>query len=106
LRHEKDLTQEALAARARHVGSIERACVPACVTVLEGLAQAFSVDPCDLIKRCARPAFAISFLRKSSQLRGRQCPTALTGCSWTEPALLRQAQAVSASGFAGQRIGR
>ncbi|TIM23803.1 MAG: helix-turn-helix transcriptional regulator [Mesorhizobium sp.] len=54
LRHEQDLTQEELAARAelsmRYVGSIERARVSASVSVLGRLAQAFSVDPCELIK--------------------------------------------------------
>nr|WP_306283346.1 helix-turn-helix transcriptional regulator [Mesorhizobium sp. LMG17149] len=65
LRHEQDLTQEELAARAdlsmRYVGSIERARVSASVSVLGRLAQAFSVDPCELIKpprkaRHSRPA--------------------------------------------------
>ncbi|RUU88371.1 XRE family transcriptional regulator [Mesorhizobium sp. M7A.F.Ca.MR.176.00.0.0] len=54
LRHEQDLTQEELAARAdlsmRYVGSIERARVSASVSVLGRLAEAFSIDPCELIK--------------------------------------------------------
>ncbi|RWQ17650.1 helix-turn-helix transcriptional regulator [Mesorhizobium sp.] len=62
LRHEQDLTQEELAARAdlsaRYVGSIERARVSASVSVLGRLAQAFSVDPCGLIPppRKVRPS--------------------------------------------------
>lgn len=54
LRHEQDLTQEELAARAelsmRYVGSIERARVSASVSVLGRLAVALNVDPCDLIR--------------------------------------------------------
>lgn len=54
LRHEQDLTQEELAARAelsmRYVGSIERARVAASVSVLGRLAIALGVDPCDLIR--------------------------------------------------------
>ncbi|WP_149764287.1 helix-turn-helix domain-containing protein [Neomesorhizobium albiziae] len=54
LRHEQDLTQEELAARAelsmRYVGSIERARVSASVSVLGQLAAALNVDPCDLIR--------------------------------------------------------
>ena len=53
LRHEHNLTQEELAARAelsmRYVGSIERARVSASVSVLGRLAKAFDVDPCELI---------------------------------------------------------
>ncbi|PBB98885.1 helix-turn-helix transcriptional regulator [Mesorhizobium sp. WSM3862] len=68
LRHEQDLTQEELAARAdlsaRYVGSIERARVSS-VSVLGRLAQAFSVDPCELIKPPQGSAFAISFGRKA-----------------------------------------
>ncbi|WP_081738895.1 helix-turn-helix domain-containing protein [Mesorhizobium ciceri] len=55
LRHEQDLTQEDLAARAelssRYVGSIERARVSASVSVLGRLAAALNVDPCDLIRQ-------------------------------------------------------
>ncbi|BCM17693.1 XRE family transcriptional regulator [Mesorhizobium sp. J8] len=54
LRHDQDLTQEELAARAelsmRYVGSIERAQVSASVSVLGRLATALNVDPCDLIR--------------------------------------------------------
>lgn len=54
LRHEQDLTQEELAARAelsmRYVGSIERARVSASVSVLGRLAAALNADPCDLIR--------------------------------------------------------
>lgn len=54
LRHEQDLTQEELAARAelsmRYVGSIERARVSASVSVLGRLSVALKVDPCDLIR--------------------------------------------------------
>ncbi|OBP72208.1 transcriptional regulator [Mesorhizobium loti] len=54
LRHDQDLTQEELAARAelsmRYVGSIERARVSASVRVLGRLAKAFDVDPCELIR--------------------------------------------------------
>ncbi|KUM23143.1 XRE family transcriptional regulator [Mesorhizobium loti] len=54
LRHEQDLTQEELAARAelsmRYVGSIERARVSASVSVVGRLAAAMNVDPCDLIR--------------------------------------------------------
>ncbi|MCR4265841.1 helix-turn-helix domain-containing protein [Nitratireductor sp. ZSWI3] len=53
LRHEQNLTQEELAARAelsmRYVGSIERARVAASVSVLGRLARALDVDPCALI---------------------------------------------------------
>lgn len=54
IRHDRNLTQEELAARAeismRYVGSIERARVAASVSVLGKLANALNVDPCDLIK--------------------------------------------------------
>ena len=54
LRHDRNLTQEELAARAevsmRYVGSIERARVAASVSVLGKLARALDVDPCELIK--------------------------------------------------------
>ncbi|PBB80031.1 transcriptional regulator [Mesorhizobium sp. WSM3879] len=54
LRHDLDLTQEELAARAelsmRYVGSIERARVSASVSVLGQLAKALDVDPCELIR--------------------------------------------------------
>ncbi|WP_201413762.1 helix-turn-helix domain-containing protein [Mesorhizobium sp. J8] len=54
VRHDQDLTQEELAARAelsmRYVGSIERARVSASVSVLGRLAAALNVDPCDLIR--------------------------------------------------------
>ncbi|GGA43923.1 MULTISPECIES: helix-turn-helix domain-containing protein [Hyphomicrobiales] len=54
LRHDQDLTQEELAARAelsmRYVGSIERARVSASVSVLGQLAKALNVDPCELIR--------------------------------------------------------
>ena len=54
IRHDRNLTQEELAARAeismRYVGSIERARVAASVSVLGKLAKALDVDPCELIK--------------------------------------------------------
>ena len=54
IRHDQNLTQEELAARAeismRYVGSIERARVAASVSVLGKLAKALDVDPCDLIR--------------------------------------------------------
>ena len=54
LRHERDLTQEDVAAltglSARYVGSIERARVSASVTVLGKLAEALKVEPCRLIQ--------------------------------------------------------
>jgi transcriptional regulator with XRE-family HTH domain len=57
-RYAKNLTQEELADRAalsaRYLGSIERATVSASVSVLERLARALRVDPCDLIR--AAPA--------------------------------------------------
>lgn len=53
-RQARKFTQEELADRARlsarYLGSIERARVSASVTVLERLAQALRVDPCDLIR--------------------------------------------------------
>jgi len=53
-RHARKLTQEELADRAglsaRYLGSIERATVSASVTVLGQLAQAFRIDPCELIR--------------------------------------------------------
>ncbi|MCV9966930.1 helix-turn-helix transcriptional regulator [Pararhizobium sp. BT-229] len=55
IRHEKNLTQEELAALAdismRYVGAIERGKVSASVTVLGRIADALSVDPCDLLRR-------------------------------------------------------
>ena len=54
IRHDQNLTQEELAARAeismRYIGSIERARVAASVSVLGKLAKALDVDPCDLIR--------------------------------------------------------
>ena len=48
------MTQEELADRAglsaRYLGSIERAKVSATITVLERLARALDVDPCELIR--------------------------------------------------------
>jgi len=53
-RHAGKMTQEELADRARlsarYLGSIERAEVSATVTVLERLAKALGVDPCELIR--------------------------------------------------------
>lgn len=58
LRHDQNLTQEELAARAglsmRYLGSIERARVSASVTVLDQLAKALNVEPCELIKQSKR----------------------------------------------------
>lgn len=58
LRHDQNLTQEELAARAglsmRYLGSIERARVSASVTVLGQLAKALGVEPCELIKHSKR----------------------------------------------------
>ncbi|WP_417462967.1 helix-turn-helix domain-containing protein [Kordiimonas sp.] len=58
LRHDQNLTQEELAARAglsmRYLGSIERARVSASVTVLGQLATALNVEPCELIKQSKR----------------------------------------------------
>ena len=57
-RHARELTQEELADRAslsaRYLGSIERGTVSASVTVLGQLAQAFGIDPCELIRSSAR----------------------------------------------------
>jgi len=54
LRHDKELTQEEVAERAglsaRYVGSIERGKVSASVSILGKLAEAFEVDPCELIR--------------------------------------------------------
>jgi transcriptional regulator with XRE-family HTH domain len=53
-RHSRKLTQEELADRAglsaRYLGSIERGTVSASVTVLGQIAQAFRIDPCELIR--------------------------------------------------------
>jgi ribosome-binding protein aMBF1 (putative translation factor) len=53
-RRASNMTQEELADRAglsvRHLGSIERAAVSASVAVLEQLARALQVDPCELIR--------------------------------------------------------
>jgi transcriptional regulator with XRE-family HTH domain len=53
-RHARSLTQEELAEMAglsaRYLGSIERATVSASITVLERLAQAFRIDPCELLR--------------------------------------------------------
>jgi transcriptional regulator with XRE-family HTH domain len=53
-RHDSEMTQEELADRAglsaRYLGSIERAEVSATITVLERLAGALNVDPCELIR--------------------------------------------------------
>ena len=58
LRHDQDVTQEELAARAglsmRYVGSIERARVSASVSVLGRIAAALHVDPCELIRAAKR----------------------------------------------------
>jgi transcriptional regulator with XRE-family HTH domain len=52
-RHARKVTQEELADRAglsaRYVGSIERGAVSASISVLERLAKALTVDPCELI---------------------------------------------------------
>jgi transcriptional regulator with XRE-family HTH domain len=54
IRHERVLTQEDVAGLTglslRYIGSVERARVSATVTVLEKLAHALDVDPCDLIR--------------------------------------------------------
>jgi ribosome-binding protein aMBF1 (putative translation factor) len=53
-RHAGKMTQEELADRAglsaRYLGSIERAEVSATITVLERLAGALGVEPCELIR--------------------------------------------------------
>jgi transcriptional regulator with XRE-family HTH domain len=52
-RQRMKLTQEDLAERAglsaRYIGAIERVSVSASINVLERLADALSVDPCDLL---------------------------------------------------------
>jgi transcriptional regulator with XRE-family HTH domain len=57
-RHARNLTQEELADRAclsaRYLGSIERATVSASVTILGRLAQAFRIDPCELLRNPQR----------------------------------------------------
>ena len=57
-RHAGKMTQEELADRAglsaRYLGSIERAAVSASITVLEQLARALDVDPCELIRAASR----------------------------------------------------
>ena len=49
------LTQEELAERAdlsaRYIGAIERVSVSASINVLERLADALGVDPCDLLRK-------------------------------------------------------
>jgi transcriptional regulator with XRE-family HTH domain len=54
IRQASGMTQEELAAQTglsmRYVGSIERARVSASVSVLGRLADALSVDPCELIR--------------------------------------------------------
>ncbi|WP_217578597.1 helix-turn-helix domain-containing protein [Mesorhizobium sp. GbtcB19] len=54
VRHDQNLTQEELAARAelsmRYVGSIERGRASASVLVLGRLAKALNVDPRELIR--------------------------------------------------------
>ena len=58
VRHAGKMTQEELADRAglsaRYLGSIERAAVSASITVLERLARALDVDPCELIRATSR----------------------------------------------------
>jgi transcriptional regulator with XRE-family HTH domain len=58
LRHDKNVTQEELAASSglsmRYVGSIERARVSASVSVLGRIANALNVDPCELIRKTTR----------------------------------------------------
>jgi len=53
-RHAGKMTQEELADRAglsaRYLGSIERAAVSPTIMVLERLARALGVDPCELIR--------------------------------------------------------
>jgi transcriptional regulator with XRE-family HTH domain len=57
-RYARQFTQEELADRAglsaRYLGSIERGAVSASVTVLEQLAKALRIDPCELIRRPQR----------------------------------------------------
>lgn len=54
LRHDKDMTQEEVAERAglsaRYIGSIERGKVSASVSTLGKVADAFGVEPCELIR--------------------------------------------------------
>ncbi|CAM5761121.1 hypothetical protein LMIY3S_00033 [Labrys miyagiensis] len=54
MRNDRDWTQEELAERAglsvRYVGAIERARVSASVTVLGRIADAFMVEPAELIR--------------------------------------------------------
>lgn len=58
MRHDQNLTQEELAARAglsaRYVGAIERGDVAARVTVLGQLADALGIEPGELLRRPAR----------------------------------------------------
>jgi transcriptional regulator with XRE-family HTH domain len=53
LRHDREVTQEELAASSglslRYIGSIERAQVSASVSVLGRIAKALNVDPCELV---------------------------------------------------------
>ncbi len=53
VRHDKKITQEELAARAklsaRYVGAIERADVSASVTVLGQIADALGIEPSELL---------------------------------------------------------
>jgi len=57
VRHEKNITQEELAARAglsmRYVGAIERADVSPSVTVLGQIAEALAIEPGELLIRPA-----------------------------------------------------
>lgn len=61
-RHERNITQEELAARAslsaRYVGAIERADVSPSITVLGQIADALAIEPGELLKRPKRPAQA------------------------------------------------
>jgi transcriptional regulator with XRE-family HTH domain len=50
LRQEQEITQEDLADRTG-LSSIERGRVSASITVLEKLAAALNMDPCDLLRR-------------------------------------------------------
>ncbi len=53
-RQKRGITQEELADRtglsSRYIGSIERARVSASVSILGRLADAFGIDPCELIR--------------------------------------------------------
>lgn len=55
LRHARKWTQEALAEKARlssrYVGAIERADVSARVNIVGQIADAFGIEPADLLKR-------------------------------------------------------